>query len=209
MIINFITNFENKNSSYVFDFISENILFNFIKKEFKDLNNLVNENNFVLVSDGSLDRVLKKENTKNRKIFSKTIFLLKEKHSYKTNSNFYNIIYYPIHWADLEKKITSFFSQKVLNFKSLVLTAENSSLINKKNKKQTYLTETEYKILESLIVNKKNISKNLIYTNILKYSKNVESKTLDVHIYRLRKKLIEIDSTINIGSDRNSNIFLN
>ena len=79
MIINFITNFENKNSSYVFDFISENILFSFIKKEFKDLNKLVHENNFVLVSDRSLDKILKKNNTKDKKNFFKDNFFIKRR----------------------------------------------------------------------------------------------------------------------------------
>ena len=53
------------------------------------------------------------------------------------------------------------------------------------------LTEKEIKLLELFLNNKKPISKDNILTSVWNYSSNADTHTVETHIYRLRKKIIE------------------
>mgnify|MGYP001315642353 CR=1 FL=1 len=67
------------------------------------------------------------------------------------------------------------------------------TLFNNNNNKQIHLTEIESKIL--LLLFKNNVvRKKILNKNILHQSDLIDSKSLESHLYRLRKKLINIDS---------------
>ena len=72
-----------------------------------------------------------------------------------------------------------------------------SYVLNKNEKKLSkfgnfiILTEKEIKLLELFLNNKKPISKDNILTSVWNYSSNVDTHTVETHIYRLRKKIIE------------------
>ena len=80
---------------------------------------------------------------------------------------------------------------------------ENSSIKIKKyllnkNEKKLYkeenfiiLTEKEIQLLELFLKNKESVSKDYILSSVWNYSANVDTHTVETHIYRLRKKISE------------------
>ena len=65
-------------------------------------------------------------------------------------------------------------------------------LININNKNTIVLTQIESNILGVLMRSEKKVSRELLNSNALGYSKNIDSHSLDSHIYRIRKKLLRI-----------------
>jgi hypothetical protein len=53
------------------------------------------------------------------------------------------------------------------------------------------LTEKEIQLLELFLIQKKPITKNEILSSVWNYSSNVDTHTVETHIYRLRKKINE------------------
>ena len=51
------------------------------------------------------------------------------------------------------------------------------------------LTEKEIQLLELLLTNKKSFHKDEILKKVWKYVKDVDTHTVETHIYRLRKKI--------------------
>ena len=54
------------------------------------------------------------------------------------------------------------------------------------------LTEKEVQLLELFLNNKKPISKDNILTAVWNYSSEADTHTVETHIYRLRKKIIDV-----------------
>ena len=70
-------------------------------------------------------------------------------------------------------------------------------LKNRNNKKNIILTETESNILKYLFLNN-SAKRELIRLEILNIQPGVESKSLESHFSRIRKKLAEIGSVVEI-----------
>ena len=68
------------------------------------------------------------------------------------------------------------------------------------------LTSAEKKIL-ILLFEKKEIEKFFLLENVLKLRKDIETKTIESHLTRIRKKLLSISSQIDIISKDNK-VFL-
>ena len=70
-------------------------------------------------------------------------------------------------------------------------------LLNKNEKKLCLsercilLTEKEVQLLELFLNNKKPLSKDYILSSVWNYSSDADTHTVETHIYRLRKKIIE------------------
>ena len=68
-------------------------------------------------------------------------------------------------------------------------------LLNKNEKKlskngnEIILTEKEIQLLELFLINKEPISKDKILLSVWNYSPDVDTHTVETHIYRLRKKI--------------------
>ena len=172
----FIINF---NSLYeILDEIKENLPFKVIKYE--------NEDDFLEVFD--LD-------TKNSLIISKSnqkIFLnknIKEK-------NLLNLNNFPLHINSLLEFINiqliklRFDYQSKINIKGYDLNL-NSKFLSKKDL-NLKLTEKEIEII--LYLNDKKIKRDVadLQKNIWGYSTNMETHTVETHIYRLRKKINDL-----------------
>ena len=92
-------------------------------------------------------------------------------------------------------------NSKVENVAAKKIFSKNSSIgikkyfLNKnekklsKNEKEIILTEKEIQLLELFLDSKKPISKDKILSSVWNYSSNVDTHTVETHIYRLRKKI--------------------
>ena len=79
-------------------------------------------------------------------------------------------------------------------------------IINSKNEKGAFLTPLEKDIL-ILLFERVKIEKKLLLENVLKLKQDIETKTIESHLTRIRKKLISINSNVEIISKENM-IFL-
>ena len=105
-------------------------------------------------------------------------------------------IYYPINILNFERSLINLFDNEKFYFKNLELQHDNN-LLHINNKKYIHLTEIESKIIK-LLFKYKIVFKETINSQILNQSPDIESKSLDSHLYRLRKKLLFVDDQIQI-----------
>ena len=105
------------------------------------------------------------------------------------NSN----LYLPLNLKDINGIIESLIAKKnFLNNSSIRI---KDYMLNKNEKKLLRfnhfisLTEKEIQLLELLLTNKKSVHKDEILKKVWKYAKDVDTHTVETHIYRLRKKI--------------------
>ena len=108
-----------------------------------------------------------------------------------------NLIQYPINFLNFEKLLFSENEEKNLYLDTMLI--KNNVLLNTVNKKQTYLTETELNIMK-LLIKKITVSREKIKKEILNLNVDIETKSLDSHLSRIRKKIREVDLEIEILS---------
>jgi len=196
------------------DEISNNYLIDFFKQskkinyDYKNLSNAnlssSNKNIIVLKANCTFLKFSKKLENKSFYFSNNTILFLPKKHN-KTFIKFTpNIINYPIKYVDFENLSLRFFRSKKIIFKNLQL-KNGSNLCNTKNNKQTHLTEIESKIILELFANA-SVAKKFLTKKVLNQSPLIDSKSLESHIYRLRKKLFEVDSIKKIVLVGNDNL---
>ena len=120
-------------------------------------------------------------------------------YKFKDSSIFINLdkIYYPIKPSFLEKKYL-YLKKIYFSYQDLLL-GKNNQLININNKQEIYLTETESNIMKMLIENEA-VKKNTIKKNILNLNIEIDTKSLDSHLSRIRKKIKKIGLLIEIVS---------
>jgi len=127
------------------------------------------------------------------KISTRPILLL-EKKNLSTKCKYNEKISLPIGFSELKSKILNL----IISYKF----KENSSIIIKdyildKNEKKLKsknlfitITEKEVQLIELLFNEKKPLSKNIILKKIWKYADDADTHTVETHIYRLRKKIL-------------------
>ena len=157
---------------------------------------LVNKNIILIINE-------KKPNIKEFKqsFFTKNNVLIfsskKENENLKLNNLGLNFFYGPAHikkFLDFSKNFFVFGSTK---FKDLEITGE--TLKNISTQMSCSLTALEKQILLELFdIN--HISRDYFLEELLKIKKNIETKTVESHLSRIRKKLIQIKSNIQISS---------
>ena len=169
----FIINF---NSLYeILDEIKENLSFKIIKFD--------NENDFIKHFDTDIINFLIISKTNKKLLLKKNI----------TNKNFLNINGYPLPLIKLLELINvqliklNFNHQSKINIKGYELNL-NSKFFSKDNL-SIKLTEKEIEIL--LYLNETKTKKDVadLQKNIWDYSSDMETHTVETHIYRLRKKI--------------------
>ena len=73
-------------------------------------------------------------------------------------------------------------------------------IINERTKEFVYLTEKEANLMKYLYENKNDvISKKNILNNVWNVNEQINTHTLETHIYRLKKKITKIESEINFS----------
>lgn len=177
------------------DFVIHTVSEETIKK-----NHLTNKN-ILLVLNTNLPKGI------NEFFFSKNnvvIFFLK--HNHLDKKNYFNTKLFCGH-TNINKfkdEVITFFVSKSFTYKDITIRGEK--VINLKINKEASLTPSEKDILIFLFERKK-IQKNFLLESVLKLRKDTETKTIESHLTRIRKKLISINSQIEIISKENT-VFL-
>ena len=100
---------------------------------------------------------------------------------------------YPLNFFSLIDKINSTLLMQQYDFQSNYEIKDykinlNSRIINKKDQ-ELKLTQREIEVILFLKKNKKPIDVNTLQKQVWGYSKDLETHTVETHIYRLRKKI--------------------
>ena len=133
-----------------------------------------------------------------------TIFLLPEIRKEIKFNDYICCVFYPIKINDFKNIVSKKINNHKISFKDIFLD-KRGFIVNKKNNLKIYLTETEQDILNFLI-SKHNASKNNIKKEILNLNPLVDTRSLESHLSRIRKKIKEIDSALKIISIDRDNI---
>ena len=168
-------------------YLKFNVIF-FDNKPFKDD---LYEQNFLLchheyLADGQKIDFVKK---------SKCIKILATNKNEKNYSFFNKIIQLPISVKDLNYCIENIASKKVFSENSSIkiknYTLDKNEKKLSKDRNNLNLTEKEIQLLELFLKNTKPVSKKEILSLVWHYATDADTHTVETHIYRLRKKIID------------------
>ena len=101
----------------------------------------------------------------------------------------------PFKVIELEKKITlliakdKFKKNSLINISGYIIDKNERKI--KKNKLELQLTEKEINFLVLFANNKKPLTKDYILKNVWNYSSESDTHTVETHVHRLRKKILE------------------
>ena len=172
-----------------FDFDVEELFFEKIKE-----NNFKNKNVLFVIKDVDIEFFEKSFFFNNNVVIFST---KKQNELYEKELNNSKFYYAPQNLKKFLDEIKSYFLSSAIIFKDIKIvneTAHNLSLGNK-----CALTELERSILLQLI-DKKKIERKYFLEKILEINKDTETKTIESHLTRIRKKLLQIKSNIQITS---------
>ena len=123
----------------------------------------------------------------------KNIFFFLEKNSEQNFDPNYNIFKYPIDIFNLIEKINIQLIKQKYDFQSKIklknYSLDLNSRIITKNDKNLKLTEREMEVILFLNNSKKPQKTSVLQNQVWKYSSELETHTVETHIYRLRKKI--------------------
>jgi len=184
-------------NSPIQNFIKE-ILFEFevfvLDKEFFNTNNFINNNVLFMISEDIKISISQSFFSKNNVI---VFFSKKEKNLDKTKYGKSNFCYGPIKLKQFINTIKGYFFTKTIVFKDIKILDEK--ITNVKTNSSCLLTPLEVTILTEFVYSKQ-MKREYFLENILKINKNIETKTIESHLTRIRKKLTKIQSEIKISS---------
>ena len=118
----------------------------------------------------------------------------------------------PFRILDFKKKIISLISKN--EFKKNSLIHLNDYIIDKNERKikkdnlELKLSEKEVNFLILFSKNKKPISRNFVLKNVWKYSEKTETHTVETHIHRLRKKILDKFNDKNFIKNNNKGYYI-
>ena len=196
MKINFSIN-DSIDQDKLITYLEKNCNFNFIPiektYELNDLKLIILQKD---ISKNALSKILENLNNQNSQVFAHKSL------QDKVPPN-YNVIFYPTNISTFQKMIKK-FRETNISFKDIYL-SQDSFLINSNNQKKIYVTEKEFEIIK-LFFNNKIARKDFIQEEILNLQKNVDTKSLDSHLTRIRNKFLAIESGLNIFSVKNESL---
>ena len=179
----------------IFEEIKDNLSFNVVNFNKEDNflklyreNKIDVANSLILTKAENKDLFVKKNN-----INEQNIFLF-----YNKDNNYgikleYNLLKYPIEIYSLIEKVNIQLIKQKYNYQSKIKLNDyyldlNSRNITKKDK-SLKLTEREMDIILFLNDKKKPQKINILQSQVWEYSSDLETHTVETHIYRLRKKI--------------------
>ena len=179
----------------IFEEIKDNLSFNVANFDKEDNflklyreNKIDIANSLILTKAENKDLFVKKNNINKQNIF---LFYNKD-NNYDINLE-YNLLKYPIEIYSLIEKINIQLIKQKYNYQSKIKLNDyyldlNSRNIVKKDK-SLKLTEREMDIILFLNDKKKPQKINILQSQVWEYSSDLETHTVETHIYRLRKKI--------------------
>ena len=191
-----------------FYFYTEKVIHKTIKEMFPDFEihtisrEVINKKNF---SNKNILLVLNENLPENLNEFfflknNVVIFYLKKNHIDKNKYFNTKIFSGNINISKFIDEVVTFFASKLFIYKDIKIMGEK--IINLKYEKEAPLTPSEKKIL-ILLCERNKIQKNFLLESVLKLKKDTETKTIESHLTRIRKKLQSINSEIELGSKEN------
>ena len=179
----------------IFEEIKDNLSFNVVNFNKEDNflklyreNKIDIANSLILTKAENKDLFVKKNNINKQNIF---LFYNKD-NNYDINLE-YNLLKYPIEIYSLIEKINIQLIKQKYSYQSKIKLNDyyldlNSRNIAKKDK-SLKLTEREMDIILFLNDKKKPQKINILQSQVWEYSSDLETHTVETHIYRLRKKI--------------------
>ena len=166
--------------------INDFLKFNLKKASLNDIDKIDLTGSIILSKFIYKDELIKKINS------NRIIFFLESKESIK-NINDYKYIFNPFNINNLVEKINIQLLKKKFNDQSFVkilhYTLDLNSRIISNDKDNLKLTEKEINIILFLNKNKKPQKVTILQNEVWGYQSELETHTVETHIYRLRKKI--------------------
>jgi len=119
--------------------------------------------------------------------------------------NHTTVLLSPITLSKFKDRVLRAFNKDTKEYLDIVISEKK--IINKKNKKFTFFTDLENQIFSKLL-EKKELDKKFLKENILNIKNNIDTRSIESHFSRIRKKLSMIESSIKITS-REDIFFIN
>ena len=163
-------------------------------------NNFINQNILLIISGDLLQDL-------NKAFFLNNNVVIFFSSNNNLNQNFFFGAKNFIKLTNISKfidEVTTTFVENSLNYEDIIIIGEK--IINKKTKKEIFLTFLEKDIL-ILLIERKKTKKNYLLESVLKLKKDTETKTIESHLTRIRNKLSKINSKLKILS-KDDKIFL-
>ena len=165
--------------------------FNIKKFDLKELKNknCKNKNILVFLNDGNNINDLKQISLNN------FVLCFVNKKNIEETFNKATIMSSPVTLSKLKEFADKIYKSNSKEYSDVVIA--DKKLTNKKNKKYTYFTDLENEIFSELL-EKKELDKKYLKENILNIKNNIDTRSIESHFSRIRKKLSFIESSIKI-----------
>ena len=186
--------------------INDYLKFNLKKSSLKNIDRFDLNGALILSNFAFKDQLEKKKIDPNKIIFfSKNSELTK-------NINDYNYINIPFNIDDFAEKINVLLLKKKFNSQSFIkisnYTLDLNSRIISNESNNLKLTEKEINVIVFLSKNKKPQKVNVLQNEVWGYSSELETHTVETHIYRLRKKISDKFKDDNFIVSKNNGYFI-
>jgi hypothetical protein len=171
--------------------LKEHLNFNLSFLENNKIDNNYDNFDVVLIHEGAL----KDENISKSINKINSIKMLIARPQYFSSFKYDEKINLPIDINELNKKVVElnmkkkFSSNSSIQVKNYILDKNEKKL--KKNDLSIVVTEKEVQLIELLFNSTKHLKKKIILQEVWKYSSDADTHTVETHIYRLRKKIID------------------
>jgi len=194
MMINILV-FASHNFNKSLDEIKNKLSFNLVMYDSKDYLKQANQNYHILFVDNKFLLKQEVDLTKIESFKLPILLLIDSQSSAKKNILFDDLAYLPLNIFDLKKKVNDLLSSFKFSKNSSVniknYTIDRNLKIMRKDNISINLTEKEVTLLILLNEEKKPLNKKIILKKIWQYSMDADTHTVETHIYRLRKKVLE------------------
>ena len=194
MMVNILV-FGSHNFNKSLDEIKNKLNFNLVMYDSKDYLKRGNQNYHILFVDNEFLLKQKVDLTKLESFNLPILLLIDSQSSTKKTFLFDDQAFLPLNILDLKKKVNNlcssfkFSKNSSVNIKNYII--DKNLKLMKKDNVSINLTEKEVDLLVLLNDEKKPLNKKLILKKIWQYSIDADTHTVETHIYRLRKKVLD------------------